>query len=670
MRHVKLFACLPALVIGVAFFSWEPEILGEPVVPGSGVQADPQKPLFRFGSDCFRPGSEIQGIAVFPHTKQQMVTSGKNGLSLWGIENGDRVDAVGLPLLENGMANPADPLVSPVLSPLATDGKYIFHLINGRVYRYSTELEKPEAFPNLPDRKVAVIVIAPQKGLLAYTTNARFVSPQTRGGKALAWENQLGLFTFGGDKRFVAAGGDYVAFSCDGEVVAVRRTTGGFSPERGELKVAALTALAVSRDGKWMATVDEAPKRKELQIRKVPDLTETATWKCPPTEVLALSVDGTLAAGCSGADGKVWVYDVEAGKELASLTAPGDQLRFLEFFPKGTTLAAGGKNGVIHLWDAKTGKAVGPGVGGILGPVTSVANLADGGAITAAGDGSIRVWDDKGKEVRKLEGHAGGVAALVMAADGKTAFTAGTDGTVRAWDVAAGKESRKVGVEKAVARSLALSSDGKTLAVGFAKGPIRVFEADTLKAATTLGDADAAGVVSLLFTPAGLVARDADHNLRVWDVAKAAELRQFAAATGNADAAGVALSPDGKTVASPLGSHRTEPKGVFKPKPAVDLGVWDAATGKLVETVQVGRRENELTAVAYLPDGKAVAVGDAAGIVWVIDLEKKAVRHIFKGHRGAVLCLAVAPDGKSVASGSADTTVLVWDVTDKAKPKP
>jgi WD40 repeat protein len=70
-----------------------------------------------------------------------------------------------------------------------------------------------------------------------------------------------------------------------------------------------------------------------------------------------------------------------------------------------------------------------------------------------------------------------------------------------------------------------------------------------------------------------------------------------------------------------------------------------------------------LTAVAYLPDGKAVVAGDAAGKVWVIDLEKKAVRHTFDGHRGPVLCLAVAPDGKTVASGGADTTVLVWDLT-------
>jgi glucose repression regulatory protein TUP1 len=65
----------------------------------------------------------------------------------------------------------------------------------------------------------------------------------------------------------------------------------------------------------------------------------------------------------------------------------------------------------------------------------------------------------------------------------------------------------------------------------------------------------------------------------------------------------------------------------------------------------------------YLPDGKAAAVGDASGKVWIVDLEKKAVRKTFEGHRGAVTCLAVSADGKSLASGSADTTVLIWDLT-------
>ncbi len=55
-------------------------------------------------------------------------------------------------------------------------------------------------------------------------------------------------------------------------------------------------------------------------------------------------------------------------------------------------------------------------------------------------------------------------------------------------------------------------------------------------------------------------------------------------------------------------------------------------------------------------------VGDSAGKVWVIDLEKKEVVRTLTGHTGGVNCVAVAADGKTFATGSEDNTVLVWKV--------
>src|SRR5207247_1597566 len=105
------------------------------------------------------------------------------------------------------------------------------------------------------------------------------------------------------------------------------------------------------------------------------------------------------------------------------------------------------------------------------------------------------------------------------------------------------------------------------------------------------------------------------------------------------------VSTDGKQFATPL----KRPVGARK---TADVVIWDVDTGKEVTRVPVGGNDVRLSAVAFTRDGKALVVGDAAGKVYVIDLEKKAVRHTFAGHRGPVLCLAVAADGKTVASGS------------------
>jgi WD40 repeat protein len=92
---------------------------------------------------------------------------------------------------------------------------------------------------------------------------------------------------------------------------------------------------------------------------------------------------------------------------------------------------------------------------------------------------------------------------------------------------------------------------------------------------------------------------------------------------------------------------------------ATDAGVWEIATGKLLHRIATGT-SGYVTAVAFLGDGKAVAVGDSLGVVRVFDLGAKEPKHTFTGHRGPVLCLALAHDGKQLASGGSDATILVW----------
>jgi WD40 repeat protein len=65
-------------------------------------------------------------------------------------------------------------------------------------------------------------------------------------------------------------------------------------------------------------------------------------------------------------------------------------------------------------------------------------------------------------------------------------------------------------------------------------------------------------------------------------------------------------------------------------------------------------------AVAFSPDGKLLASGDAEGVVKVWD--RRALRETLtlRGHRGAVRAVAFSPDGKSLASGGANGVVRLW----------
>jgi WD40 repeat protein len=65
-------------------------------------------------------------------------------------------------------------------------------------------------------------------------------------------------------------------------------------------------------------------------------------------------------------------------------------------------------------------------------------------------------------------------------------------------------------------------------------------------------------------------------------------------------------------------------------------------------------------AVAWSPDGTAIASGDEDGNVYVWDAAERRTTFRYTGHQGAVNAVAWSPDGQFLASGSADTTVQVW----------
>ncbi|MDZ8055156.1 MAG: NB-ARC domain-containing protein [Aulosira sp. ZfuVER01] len=68
--------------------------------------------------------------------------------------------------------------------------------------------------------------------------------------------------------------------------------------------------------------------------------------------------------------------------------------------------------------------------------------------------------------------------------------------------------------------------------------------------------------------------------------------------------------------------------------------------------------------VAFSPDGKILATGDANGEIRLWQIEDGQQILICKGHTGFVRSVAFSPDGQILASGSVDQTVKLWSVKD------
>jgi WD40 repeat protein len=94
-------------------------------------------------------------------------------------------------------------------------------------------------------------------------------------------------------------------------------------------------------------------------------------------------------------------------------------------------------------------------------PVCSVASHRDGHILSGHSDGTIRIWNIPGRQVKILRGHQGPVCALVVDRRGKI-FSGGRDGELRVWNVEDERVQVIVGQEAPISR-IGLFPDGRVV---------------------------------------------------------------------------------------------------------------------------------------------------------------------------------------------------------------
>src|SRR5262249_22682536 len=104
----------------------------------------------------------------------------------------------------------------------------------------------------------------------------------------------------------------------------------------------------------------------------------------------------------------------------------------LALSPDDRTVATAGTDGVVRLWDARTGQER-TSLTGHADPVYGLAFRPDGKVLASSGWGrSIRLWDvGTGELLRTLENPGKDVWGVAFSPDGKALASACQDGTVR-----------------------------------------------------------------------------------------------------------------------------------------------------------------------------------------------------------------------------------------------
>jgi len=269
------------------------------------------------------------------------------------------------------------------------------------------------------------------------------------------------------------------------------------------------------------------------------------------------------------------------------------------------------------VWDVTTGQLVAEGSGGWT---FGAAYHPLGQTVASAGNG-VRVLDaNSGMEILKFSGHTVRVCSVAFSTDGTQILSASQDSP-----------------------ELRADSSGKLITVGEAK----IWDTrDGHELLTIPYPAFCAR-----FNPDGEhVTTSGRDGIRVWD----RQTGELMLAFGDENTTGMALSADGKRIA------------------AVTYGgavtVWDASTGKELTTYR--DETDELTCVAFSPDGKLLAYGtgnlnkatDKLKAVHIVDvMSEKELFHL-DAHVLSVTAIDFSPDSSYLATGGFE--IKIWKIRD------
>ncbi len=480
-----------------------------------------------------------------------------------------------------------------------------------------------------------------------------------------------------------------------GDFISYAINSATFDPSGGKI-------VTASADG-LVRVWDSAGGRLLLTIRMPNEPTDGLPLdpNAQPPEALAaaFSPDGSAIAAVT-ADNLVRLFNATSGAPSIVLRGHEDTIRSVAFSLDGTRIVTGSWDKTARVWNARTGQPVAM----IREPDSGIYAAAfspDGTKLALAlDDMTARIVDSSsGKEIAAMRGHTAAVFSVAFSSDGTRIVTASgnqsaaSDNTARIWDVATGQELWRFRGHSSALTSAAFSPDGTRIVTSSADGTARIWDAMAVKAAALACNACQTAAIALGAAGPRAITASFNDPPRSWDAASGKQLAMFPGGKfgleyaafdqaasrvvmqSSEDGIGVMRVADGKVLAK-LG--KPEKPWVVSASFSLDgskiatantelksADIWDAATGKLLGTVQSHHTE-KMSFAALDPSGSKIVTtswDNTAELQDVATGDEILTLHLAhdSGPTSVPWRASFTSGGSLIATYSASNTVQLWD---------